>query len=161
MLYASGARKFLVPNLPDLSLTPGGSPGLQGATMQFNTLLAQQLSLRQGLPNMQLVPFDTFAAFNTIRMNAASYGIQNVEDECYGGPTLGLGFVAGVDPLCTTPNSHLFWDNVHPGSTAHALLGEAFADAVQPDAVPEPATMTLTGLGLGIAALLVRRRRAA
>ena len=65
----------------------------------------------------------------------------------------------GPRTVCQTPNSFLFWDQSHPTTAAHALLGAAFADAVQPDAVPEPATMTLTGLG--IAAGLLRRRRAA
>jgi phospholipase/lecithinase/hemolysin len=157
-LYGAGARNFLVPNMADLGLTPGnaGSPGASLLTSVFNTALAGQLAARSGRQGISLTAFDTFSLFNAVVGSPETYGFTNVEDECYQGPLLGIG---GTGPVCQTPGSYLFWDQTHPTTAAHALLGAGFADAVQPRAVPEPATMLLTAVG--VAALAVRRRRAA
>ena len=159
-LYGAGARNFLVPNMADLGLTPGNDGAEAAAsflTSVFNTALAGQFAARAGLPGINLVGFNTFGLFNAVVASPQTYGFTNVEDECYQGPLLGIG---GTGPVCATPNTYLFWDQTHPSGPAHALLGTAFAGAVSP-AVPEPAITALTGLGLGVAALALRRRRAA
>jgi len=165
-LYLAGARNFLVPNMVDLGQSPAynGSP-LAGAAASalsaaFNNTLATELAQRSARSDISLVGFDTFALFNAVVHSPETYGFTNVEDECYRGPFLGLGG-GGLAPglVCDTPNTFLFWDRSHPSGAAHAILGAEFADAVQPDAVPEPATMVLTALG--VAALAVKRRRAA
>lgn len=163
LLYGAGARNFLIPNMANLALTPGiaGSPlaplvsGLSGG---FNTALTGQLNSRSALPGISITRFSTFNFFNMVVASPGAYGFTNVNSACYTGSILGLG---PDDEFCTTSDSHLFWDQSHPTTRAHALLGAAFADAVQPAAVPEPAMTALTALGLGIAGVRVRRRRAA
>ena len=153
-LYGAGARNFLVPNMGDLGLTPVGQ-GTSASVLSgvFNAALAGQLATRAGRPGISLIGFNTFNLFNSVVASPETYGFTNVEDECYQGPLLGVG---GQGTVCATPNSFLFWDQTHPSAAAHALLGARVAAAV-----PEPAITALTGVGLGVAALLIRRRRAA
>jgi phospholipase/lecithinase/hemolysin len=153
-LYGAGARRFVVPNLPDLSLAPDGDPTLQPQSVAFNVALAQQLALLSQLPGMNLVAFDTFAALNAIRANPAAFGLTNVTDACVTGNVLVVVAYCGA----TVEDEFLFWDGSHPTARGHELLGLALTDAVQ-ESVPEPATMTLTALAL--ASLALGRRRIA
>ena len=158
-LYAAGARRFLVPNMPDLGLAPGAGAdalALTQLTLLFNTQLAGNLAAREGLPDMQLTPFDAFALFNAMVMNPALYGLTNIEDACVQGNVLFAVRVCGMDD----EDGYLFWDDTHPTTVGHNVLGGGFADAIdQQVPVPEPGTLTLAAVGL--ASLVLRRRRAA
>ena len=75
-LYTGGARQFLVPNLPDLSLTPSGlsrSPaeraGLQALSIGFNAGLAGAVTGLSGLPDIDIELFNTFGLLNAILAN--------------------------------------------------------------------------------------------
>jgi phospholipase/lecithinase/hemolysin len=159
MLYGSGARQFLVPNLPDLSLTPYGlnlSPderaGLQALSMGFNAGLSGAVTGLSVLPGIDIELFDTFDLFNAIVANPAAFGFSSASTPCITGNLLAGGSV------CADPSSYLFWDSVHPTTSAHQLLGNAFAAAVA-EPIPEPASLTLLSLGIGLA-VAARRRRA-
>ena len=153
-LYADGARRFLVPNLADLSLTPFGlaqSPaqraGLQALSNGFNLALANALTGLMQLPGVNITLFDTFAQLTAISNNPGAYGFTNASAPCLTGNIV----VGGV--ICPDPASFVFWDSLHPTTAAHRVLGDAFDRAV-----PEPATLTLVGLGMAMA--IVRRRHA-
>jgi len=159
MLYGGGARRFLVPNLPDLSLTPSGlsllpaqRAGLQALSVGFNAGLAGALNSLSVLPGINIEPFDTFALFNEILADPAAFGFSNTSMPCITG-NLQVG-----GSVCADPDSYLFWDSVHPTTAAHEVLGNAFAAAVA-EPVPEPASLTLLSLGIGLA-VAARRRRA-
>jgi phospholipase/lecithinase/hemolysin len=158
MLYGGGARQFLVPNLPDLSMTPSGlsllpaqRAGLQALTVGFNLGLAGALNGLSTLPGIDIQPFDTFALFNAIVADPAAFGFSNTTMPCITG-NLQVG-----GSICADPDSYLFWDSVHPTTAGHAVLGSAFAAAVA-EPIPEPASLTLLGLGIGLAAAARRRR---
>lgn len=158
LLYGAGARQFLVPNLPDLSLTPSGlglSPveraGLQALALAFNAGLASGVDALSLLPGIDIELFDTFGLFNTILANPGLYGFSNTTTPCITG-NLGTG-----GSVCADPSSYLFWDSVHPTTAAHEVLGNAFADAVA-EPIPEPGSMVLLSLGIGLAAAVRRRR---
>jgi outer membrane lipase/esterase len=152
-LYGDGARRFLVPNLPDLSLTPFGlaqppaqRAGLQALSSGFNLALANALTGLMQLPGINITPFDTFGQLTDISNNPGAYGFTNASAPCLTGNIVVGGMV------CANPDSFVFWDTLHPTTAAHRVLGDAFDRAV-----PEPATLTLVGLGMALA--IVRRRR--
>jgi phospholipase/lecithinase/hemolysin len=153
-LYGLGARTFLVPDMPDLALTPGTPDALKPAlhlwTTAFNNLLASALAGLM-LPDARLIPFSAYNLLNQIVATPDVFGLSNVTDACLSGDILS-GF-----SVCSDPSSYLFWDSLHPTAAGHAIIARAFLDAVAP--VPEPATLALMGIGVAVAARRMRGRR--
>lgn len=150
-LAGMGAQTFLVPNLPDLGLTPdavlGTANGTYGSyyawglstyTMIFNSLLAYELVGLDADPAIRIIPFDTAAAFEEIRTS----GLYDVTTPCL------------LNPLCD-PDTTVFWDGVHPTTAFHERLGLMMARAV-----PEPASVALLAAGL-LVLMAWRARRGA
>jgi phospholipase/lecithinase/hemolysin len=143
-LQAAGARHILVPDMPDLGLTPrllalGPAAAAEGTAV---TNLFNQALLASLPPGVTF--FDTAALLRTITADPALYGFTDVTDPCYNGTT-----------VCADPNQYLFWDSIHPTTAADAILGAQFSEAV----VPEPATFVLAFGGMIFLGLLARRRQ--
>ena len=144
-LAGMGASTILVPNLPDLALTPfarmvGVETQASLFSTRFNATLAQLLTgLDAALP-ADIIQFDTFALFNDIVSNPAASGFSNATDGCL------------LTQACSNPDDYIFWDDFHPTAAAHARIAGAFAQAV-----PEPGSLLLLATAL---VLLARRRRA-
>lgn len=143
-----GAQDFLVPNLPNIGLTPaaiaGGSAAVTAATQlsqAFNAYLAQDLA---GLSGVTVFQMDVYSELSAIVANPSGFGFTDVTDPC---------FDSSSGTVCSTPSSYLFWDTVHPTASGHSLLA-ASALAI----VPEPGRLVLLLLG-GAALVAVRRRR--
>lgn len=139
-LAAAGAAHILVPNLPDLSLTPFvHSVGLQtqanAFSTAFNSTLAVQLgSLDQQFPAADIIQFDTYSFLNDVVQNPSKYRLSDSQDAC-------LPSLPGAP--CANPGSYVFWDSFHPTTAADAVIATAFAKSV-----PEPGTMALLAVGL-------------
>ena len=139
-LKTLGATHFLVPNLPDLGLTPlGQSLGSTGAALLSGLAASFNQALAAGLPSY-VTQADTFTLLDQVVANPAAYGLSNATDTCFTN--------AGI---CSQPEQYLFWDHLHPTTTADTLLAQTFAAAV-----PEPASTALVALGL--VAMALRRR---
>jgi cholinesterase len=144
ILQGLGAQHIIVPGMPDLSLTPraefldtiqpGTSAQLQVVSLTFNQVLAT--SLPGGATY-----FDTNGVFLNVYNNPGAYGFQSVSTSCVVGSV-----------VCAMPSDYLFWDDLHPTTGAHKVLGDALAAA----AVPEPSTWLTVLIGLGVVGMRVR-----
>ncbi len=144
-LVAAGAQHFILPNLPDLGLTPkslaadlispgaaAGATALSGA-FNFNYYNALDANFGAGFG----VRLDTFAILQDVVANPGTYGLTNVTDMC---------FDSTVPSLCADPATYAFWDPIHPTAALHDILAaEAFAAVV-----PVPAAVWLFGSALGL-----------
>jgi phospholipase/lecithinase/hemolysin len=153
-LAGLGARHILVPNMPDLGLTPdaiarGPSFAAQATFLSdaFNAGLASAIAANQAALaplGIKLYTADTAATLRAAAADPAAFGLTNVDTPCL--------LVPGAPTDCT---GFLYYDGVHPTTYAHAVLAEQFRVAV----VPEPATWAIMLLGLAAVGGLARRRR--
>jgi phospholipase/lecithinase/hemolysin len=140
LLFAAGARQFMVPNLAPVDLTPREKGGPNEATLaaavaQTNSLLAAELDLLDStLPgslflrtDMHGLILDMYADF-AIFGSGGIYGYENVTE---------AALLTGGDFI-----THLWLDPIHPTSKTHAFIGN-FAAAT----VPEPSSLLLLTLG--------------
>ena len=130
-LIAAGADAILVPNLPDLGLTPlyqGNSANANALTQEFNR------ALTAGLFDLEeVIEFDTFAFLNSVINDFAESSAP-----CLTSTT-----------LCDKPQDYLFFDDFHPTTRFYAgYAGALQLTIAQSQGVPEPRTLFLFGLGL-------------
>lgn len=132
MLKAAGAQYMMVPNLPDIGLTPsaraGGALGMaQGTALSkaYNDALFG--GLRQA--GLQVIPVDTFTILREIVADPGTYGFANVSGvACKTQPAPKGDSSLFCNPLSyTTPgaaDTYVFADGVHPTTAAHEILGQ-------------------------------------
>jgi outer membrane lipase/esterase len=124
-LADAGAKIFLVPNLPNLGATPEsrvlGPEAIALATdlsIRFNTALMTALDTIEAESNVTIFRLDVFTLLEEAVADPAAFGFTHVTDPCLaGGPLMG-----GVP--CAMPETHLFWDAIHPTTVAHAILAD-------------------------------------
>jgi phospholipase/lecithinase/hemolysin len=131
-LWAAGARTFLVPNLPDLAISPAVralGPDAQAAASQltaaYNGALEQTLQALQALPQIRLVRLDVPTLLADVLVDPEEFGLTNVEDAC-----LAFGVVRGA--VCERPDRYLFWDGVHPTRAGHHIVARAALHVLMP-----------------------------
>lgn len=132
LLNAHGARHFLIPNLPDLGLIPlNHGQQAAGATyisMTFNQAYASALAeLGQQLRYVDIHTVDVASLLENVAASPGTYQFLNVTDACVSDPTYACvlsSFNSG------SAAGYLFWDDVHPTASAHALLAGQFAVAI-------------------------------
>ncbi len=133
-LYTAGARNIMVVDLADMGKFPARrvnseiSSSLNALTEAHNSGLAATLDyLSQQKPDINIIPLDVNSLFNRAIAAPTKFGFTNVTDSCL------IGVV-----VCDNPNEYLFWDDSHPTTTAHKLIGELAFSALKPEPVPEP-----------------------
>jgi phospholipase/lecithinase/hemolysin len=129
-LYLSGARKFLVANVPDLGLTPAiqtldslrpGAAQLASVLSQtFNSGLDNLLSgLQATLAGSQIVRLDVYQTVNALTATPPEFGLSDVTAPC---------ITPNLPPFtCKAPGEFLFWDGVHPTKVVHAIFAREAA----------------------------------
>ena len=131
-LYASGARRFLVLNVPPIAITPSARladtlfPGtaflLNQITVDFNLKLAAMVAAKGAFPGIKIALLDTYGLLGTLVANPQAFGLTNVTDACV---------TPNVAPFtCANPDEYLFWDGIHPTKAVHAMLAEQAAITV-------------------------------
>lgn len=124
ILHAAGAQTFLVPNLPNLALTPAvrlQGPAAQGAAQflasTFNDQLAALLGGLESALGLNIVRLDVFAILNEVVAAPAAVGLTEVAQPCITPGTK-------VKPFCSKPDEYLFWDGIHPTRAGHRILAQ-------------------------------------
>jgi phospholipase/lecithinase/hemolysin len=126
---------------------------------------AYQLAVSTGLPAEAAQLGDDILFFDArtvvLGMTAANnpFGFTNTSAStpCYTGDFKGRG-----GTLCSNPDAYLYWDtNGHLTTRAQKILGDDITVAMEQAGVdvPEPATLMLFGLGLGLIALVIGRSK--
>lgn len=136
-LAEQGAKTFLVPNLPNLGLTPKAmlqdqdngnhdfSNRLNELASLFNNKLATELDTLATTLHVSIIPFDTYQTLDTVITKADEYGIDNITQGC--NPNW---YTGGNEPICNTPDTYLFWDDVHPSQVTHEYLSSFIHDTL-------------------------------
>ncbi len=127
-LSVRGARHFVVPNLPDLGATPrvaaGGATAARAARslcISYNNALAQVLAQLEAQLPIRIARVDAFALLDQLIQAPGQFELSNVTQ-----PALAP---SGV--VVAQPNTHLFWDDLHPTYAAHWMVRQAALAALR------------------------------
>jgi outer membrane lipase/esterase len=153
-LQAAGARYVLVPNIPDIGVTPqflaqGPTAAAQGSAIAtaYNTALYGGLA-SQG---MQVIPLDTFTFLREAVANPALYGFSNVTGTACQPQITAQSITCnpGTYAAPGADQSYLFADGVHPSSAAHRAIADLAIGMIegprQVAVLPHSAAMTGRG----------------
>ena len=128
-LNAAGAQYILVPNVPDLGMTPSYlSQGAAAQLLGTSLSSAYNNALYTGLAaaNVRVIPLDTFSFLHEVVADPSAFGLTNVTGTACSSAVQG-GNSLFCSPLSTVPggaNSYLFADGVHPTTAAHKALAD-------------------------------------
>ncbi len=141
-LKDNGAKYILVPNIPDIGLTPRfvPDPNLEGQDL-IEALAAQRAAngaaslynqfMLSGVAGTgaNIIPLDMFSLTQEIIASPAQYGFTNVTDEACGDNNSSL--TCGRDTLVETDanENYFFADSIHPTGATHQLIAD-YANAV-------------------------------
>lgn len=114
----SGAKTFLVPNMPPLEKTPFGVYSdletqliLEYLSIDFNLQLKAELDALEQKLNVTIIQFDVHSFLNEVIADPGSYGFFDVT----------------TPSILFEPNSlegFLFYDDVHPTTRGHEVLAD-------------------------------------
>ena len=126
-LQGAGARYVLVPNIPDLGLTPSAraqgpaaQAGLTAIASAYNDALYGALA-QNGL---RVIPMDMFHLFQELAADPASFGFSNITGTACQ-PQITAQSVTCQPGSYVSPGaatSHAFADGVHPSGAAHGVI---------------------------------------
>ncbi|MGE6246230.1 autotransporter domain-containing protein [Psychrobacter proteolyticus] len=141
-LKDNGAKYILVPNIPDIGLTPRfvPDPDLEGQDL-IEALAAQRAAngaaslynqfMLSGVAGTgaNIIPLDMFSLTQEIIASPAQYGFTNVTDEACGDNNSSL--TCGRDTLveANANENYFFADSIHPTGATHQLIAD-YANAV-------------------------------
>lgn len=122
-IASRGAGTILVTNLPRLGTTPQFRPTPLAALADyagstFNSSLQTALvALAPTRPGTNIILFDLAKVSDALSANPGRFGLTNTTDSCFNGVT-----------VCSSPNTYLFFDGVHPTAAGHQLIARLSAD---------------------------------
>lgn len=162
-----GARKFVIPNLPDLGKTPKAKVlGMEKEYTELSWYHNKKLQalveeIKATYPDVTIVEIDVSKELTKIFSEGEKnhYGFKHFQEPCYSGDyyisenpqyqgVMSEAKKAGLDiegnaslmaatqlgddyTICKNPNEYIFWDQVHPTSKVHFLIGMEVALKLQ------------------------------
>ncbi len=140
-LAFAGARRIVVLNIPDISLTPdvraAGGPTVAAAqtfVANVNASLPSRLALLSAVFGINVTSIDANATFVSVVNTPGAYGFADSIDAAFN-PDTGV-----VQP---NPDSYVFWDGFHPTTPVHRLAALAILNALgNAAAAPVPPSWT-------------------
>lgn len=128
-LQNAGARYILVPNIPDLGITPQfRAQGAAGAAAGTALATSYNNGLFSGLSTAgaRVIPVDTFNLLREIVNNPAPYGIRNTTGTACNPQVTAQSLTCnpGTYAAPDAPDAYVFADGVHPSAKAHAILAD-------------------------------------
>lgn len=132
-LYAAGARHVVLTNSINLGMLPGiagaGASAVQlatGMSAGFNGALATQVvpGVKASAPGLNIYYVDLGGLSSEIAANPAAFGITNIQMPCY------PFFSVPSAPVCANPGAYLWWDELHPTATVHAVAAQRVVAAI-------------------------------
>ncbi len=128
-LQAAGARYVLVPNLPDIGLTPRSRAGGAAAMAQSTALSeAYNNGLYGGLAQagLKFIPLDTFTMLREIVASPAMYGFTNVTGTACQPQVISNSLTCNPTSYVSldAADRYVFADGIHPTGATHAILGQ-------------------------------------
>ncbi|WP_132999021.1 autotransporter domain-containing protein [Luteimonas arsenica] len=135
-LQAAGARYVLVPNIPDLGVTPGflaQGPGAAAQGTALATTYNEALFGALAANGLSVIPVDTFSFLQEVVANPALFGISNVTGTACMPQITAQSLTCNPTSLVSpdAPQTHLFADGVHPASGAHVALADLAIAAIE------------------------------
>lgn len=135
-LSQAGARYIIVPNLPNIALTPAGAAPEAGAYYAASVGIYNSV-LNEGLAQLggsNLIYADMYRVLTEVYVDPTRYGLTNVT---------GTACTTSSAIMCTTATlaapdaqfTYLFADDVHPTPAAHALLAQYVASIIEAPAL--------------------------
>lgn len=120
----SGVSQLLVPNLPDLGAIPenrgtANQASATAVTQAWNDGLLSRLFDLNNSTTASIYFFDVYSLFDGLLANPSAVGITNTTGQCRS-VTLGI-----FENQCSNPETYAFWDEIHPTTKAHSILGWA------------------------------------
>ena len=138
-LRAAGAQKIVVWDTPNLGATPAAlASGAAGAGLATAISSAYNQYLTVALTGLPVTVFDVFGQLPVLAANSA---FVNTTNACVFGSA------------CTTGTNYLFYDGIHPSTTAHRLIADILYAQV-----PVPSVAFLLAIGLALMGFASRRR---
>lgn len=164
LLYADGARNFLITGSPDIGLLPDSVIKTGGNQAQLDLLSqrSQQISgLFQGattaldaLPGVNATYFDFFDFEHDLIADPAAYGLADLET------TTPCQKPGGGSPQLSNCTKSLYFDGIHPTYLVHQVIANAILARLDAAAVPEPAAWITMILGFAVTGVAMRHRQA-
>jgi len=139
-LAEAGAHTFLLVNSPNIGAIPEtrllafGNPGLIERARRVSKLYREELEdIAEQLEDeneIEIVEFDLFKFFKNLLRKADHLEFTNTTDACFSSITFSFhpdcAFGANFDQF-------IFFDEIHPTTRVHALVGEAMFEELEVD----------------------------
>lgn len=88
-----------------------------------------------------IILFNLEAFLLQLQQKAPALGITDLTTPCYTGAVAGTAATAGnASAVCANPDSHAYWDGLHPSARVHELWGQAVAAQLMAYAPTAPRT---------------------